>query len=123
MNRRSFLGLLGGLALAGRSVARGQTPTRRLGAITGGAPLDPNSPRGSALLDGLAKRGYRLGQNLVYETRGARGKMDRLPGLIAELKAANVEVVVTIGYPTAVVAKQAQLPTVIAVGAGDPVAT
>jgi putative tryptophan/tyrosine transport system substrate-binding protein len=32
-------------------------------------------------------------------------------------------VVVTIGYPTAVAAKEAQLPTVLASGAGDPVAT
>src|SRR4051812_6464469 len=108
MDRRSFLGGLGGLTLAGWSVARGQTPVRRLAAVTPGVPLAPASPRGAALLDGLAKRGYRLGQNLVYETRGAGGRIDRLPGVMEELKAANVEVVVTTGYPTAVAARAAQ---------------
>src|SRR4051794_11395977 len=122
MNRRSFLGALGGSTLAGWSAARGQTSMRRLGSITPGAPPAPGSPRGSALLDGLAKRGYRLGQNLVYETRGAGGEIGRLPGMIDELKVANVEAVVTVGYPTAVAAKAAQLPTVLASGAGDPVA-
>src|SRR4051812_35329089 len=122
MNRRSFLGALGGSTLAGWSAARGQTSMRRLGSITPGAPLAPGSPRGSTLLDGLAKRGYRLGQNLVYETRGAGGQIGRIPRLIEELKAANIEVVVTFGYPVAVAAKEAQLPTV-AWGAGDPVAT
>lgn len=122
MNRRSFLGVAGGLTLAGWSVAHGQTPIRRLGSITPGPVLDPSSPRGAALLEGLAKRGYRLGQNLVYEARSAGGDIGRIPGLIEELKAANVEAVVTVGYPTAVAAKEAQLPT-IASGAGDPVAT
>jgi putative ABC transport system substrate-binding protein len=40
-----------------------------------------------------------------------------------ELKAANVEAVVTIGYPPAVAAKESGIPTVIATGSGDPVAT
>jgi len=123
MNRRSFLGVLGGLTLTGGLAARGQILPRRLGAITPGAPLAPDSPRGSALLGGLAKRGYRLGQNLVYETRGAGGKIGQIPDLLEELKAAHVEVVVTVGYPTAVAAKAVQLPTVLASGAGDPVAT
>ena len=40
-----------------------------------------------------------------------------------ELKAANVDVVVTISYPAAVAAKVSGVPTVIAGGSGDPVAT
>jgi putative ABC transport system substrate-binding protein len=40
-----------------------------------------------------------------------------------ELKAANVDVVVTLSYPAAAAAKVSGVPTVIASGSGDPVAT
>lgn len=40
-----------------------------------------------------------------------------------ELKAAKVDVIVILGYPTAVAAKAAGIPTVVAFGIGDPVAT
>ena len=39
-----------------------------------------------------------------------------------ELKTANVDVVVTVSYPAAVIAKSSGIPTVIATGSGDPVA-
>jgi putative tryptophan/tyrosine transport system substrate-binding protein len=38
-----------------------------------------------------------------------------------ELKVANVDVVVTIGYPSAAAAKASGIATVIATGSGDPV--
>jgi putative ABC transport system substrate-binding protein len=75
------------------------------------------------LLDGLAKRGFNLGQNLAYETRGAAGKNGQMPNLMQELKAASVDVVVTIGYPSATAAKASGVATVIASGSGDPVVT
>ena len=46
-----------------------------------------------------------------------------MPQLMQELKAANVDVVVTVGYPAAAAAKGSGVPTVIASGSGDPVAT
>jgi putative ABC transport system substrate-binding protein len=46
-----------------------------------------------------------------------------LPGLIQELKALGAEVLVTVGFPTAVAAKGAGIATVLASGSGDPVAT
>ncbi|HYI28995.1 MAG TPA: ABC transporter substrate-binding protein, partial [Bradyrhizobium sp.] len=49
--------------------------------------------------------------------------VSRLPQMLQEMKAQNVDVVVTAGYPTAVAAKATGIPTVIAAGAGDPVAT
>jgi ABC-type nitrate/sulfonate/bicarbonate transport system substrate-binding protein len=39
------------------------------------------------------------------------------------LKAAKVDVIVVFGYPTAVAAKAAGIPTVVVFGIGDPVAT
>ena len=49
--------------------------------------------------------GNKLGENLAYEARGAAGKIPQMPNLMQELKAANVDVVVTVGYPSAAAAK------------------
>ena len=46
-----------------------------------------------------------------------------LPQLLQEMKASNVDVIVAVGFPTALAAKAIGIPTVIANGAGDPVAT
>jgi putative ABC transport system substrate-binding protein len=124
MDRRNFLGVLSGAAVIRPSAAVGQTSkSYRLGTVTPGPPLDPASGRGAVLLGGLAKRGYTLGNNLIYEARGAAGKTGEIAKLVEQLKAANVDAIVTIGYPTAAAAKQSGLPTVLASGAGDPVAT
>ena len=66
---------------------------------------------------------YRAGHNLMIERRGAMGRTADLPRLAEELVAARVEALVTIGYPPAVAAKAAGIPTVAASGVGDPVAT
>jgi putative tryptophan/tyrosine transport system substrate-binding protein len=124
MNRRSF-GLLLASASACASFPTVAQPSksRLLGAFTMGPPLDPAVGRGAVLIGGLRQRGFTLGQNLAYEARGAAGRSDQIPKLVEELKAAGVEAIVTIGYPTAVAAKATGIPTVLASGAGDPVAT
>jgi len=78
---------------------------------------------GAVLLAGLAKRGFTVGENLAYEARGSAGKVGLIPTLMQELKAANVDAVVTVSYPAAVAAKASGVATVIASGSGDPVAT
>jgi len=124
MRRREFIGFLGGMAVAATPVAHAQAPkVYRLGTLTVSPPISASAGTGAVLMAGLAKRGYTLGQNLAYEARGAAGKLDRLPQLMQELKDAKVDVVVTVGYPAAVVAKVSGVPTVIATGSGDPVAT
>jgi putative ABC transport system substrate-binding protein len=75
------------------------------------------------LVAGLAQHGFTLGQNLAYETRGAAGDVTQMANLMQELKAANVDVVVTMGYPAAAAAKASGVPTVIVTGSGDPVKT
>jgi putative ABC transport system substrate-binding protein len=124
IDRRSFLAGCAAAASAGPSEALAQTAkSARLGTLSVGPPFDPKAGRGAIIIGALAKRGYTLGQNLAYEARGAAGKMDQLPALMQELKAAGVGAVLTIGYPAAVAAKASGVPTVIAGGAGDPVAT
>ncbi len=124
MQRREFISFIGGMTFAatGRSIAQ-TSKNYCLGTLTVGPPIPANAGTGAVLIAGLTKRGYTLGQNLAYEARGAAGKMAQLPQLMQELKAANVGVVVTIGYPAAVAAKASGVSTVLVTGTGDPVAT
>src|SRR5262245_60303259 len=47
--------------------------------------------------DGLGKLGYIEGQNLLFTYRWADGHLDRLPALVDDLLASNVDVIVAIG--------------------------
>jgi putative ABC transport system substrate-binding protein len=124
MHRREFIAFFGSVALTGTPGALAQAPKiHRIGTLTVAPPILATTGTGAVLIAGLTKRGYILGQNLAYEARGAAGKLDQLPQLMQELKDAKVDVVVTIGYPAAVAAKTSGVPTVIATGSGDPVAT
>jgi putative ABC transport system substrate-binding protein len=124
MKRREFIAFLGGLAIATpRAVIAQTSKVYRLGTLTVGPPIPPTAGPGAMLIAGLAQRGYTLGQNLAYEPRGAAGKVGQTANLMQELKAANVDVVVTVSYPAAAAAKASGVPTVIASGSGDPVTT
>ena len=124
INRRAFMTLLTGAAVARPQAVLAQpSKVYNLGNINSAAPMVETSPPGKILIGALAQRGYTLGQNLTYEARGAMGDAAKLPQLLRELKARNVDVIVCIGHPPAVAAKALGIPTVIAWGAGDPVAT
>ena len=71
----------------------------------------------------MAQHGYALGKNLAYDARGAGGELPKIPQLIQDFKASGVDVMVAVGYPAALAAKNAGISTVIAYGTGDPVAT
>jgi putative tryptophan/tyrosine transport system substrate-binding protein len=122
MQRREFITLLGGAAAAWPLAARAQQAARiyRLGTLTAGLPISANSPLGAVLLGELTQRGYILGQNLAFDARAAGGEKSRLPQLLLDFQASGVDVIVAAGYPTAVAAKTAGVPTVVAFGAGDP---
>jgi len=125
ITRRACLTLLGGAAVAWPCAVLAQPPTKvyRLGLLSGGAPVADVSPVGAALLRSLAQHGFTLGQNLEIERRGAEGRPDRLPHLVDVLVASKVDVIVTIGYPSALAAKQGTSLPVVAINAGDPVST
>ena len=124
MKRREFIALLGGMAIAAPHETFAQAAKiYRLGTLTVGPPIAPTGGPGAMLIAGLAQRGFTLGQNLAYEPRGAAGKVGQMPNLAQELKAANVDVIVTVSYPAAAAAKASGVATVIASGSGDPVKT
>jgi putative tryptophan/tyrosine transport system substrate-binding protein len=124
MQRREFVICCIGTALSQAAPVAGslaQTPGKvyRLGLLTGGGSL------GSAvdeLSRALASRGYRVGDRLIIESRSSEGNRGRLPGLVKELVALPVDVIVTFSYPAAVAAKEGagDLPVVV-IGSGDPV--
>jgi putative tryptophan/tyrosine transport system substrate-binding protein len=124
MKRREFIAFLGGMAIAAPRETIAQTSKiYRVGTLTVLPPMSPTAGTGAMLIAGLAQRGYTLGQNLAYEARGAAGKVGQMSNLMQELKAANVDVVVTASYPAAAAAKASGVATVIASGSGDPVKT
>ena len=128
LRRREFIALLGSVAVAPANFcsltahAQQSGKTYRVGLLGGAGGIASTDERGKALLAGLAARGFVEGRNLLFEARWSDGRVERLPSLVAELKAAKVDVIVTFGYPPALAAKSSGLPVVIA-GAGDPVAT
>ena len=117
------MAFFGGVALAWPRVVAAQGPVYRIGLLSSGAPIAENSPQGTALIRGLTEHSYELGRNLVFERRGAEAHTDRLPRLVEELVASKVDLIVTLGYPTALAAKQGTSVPVVVFGAGDPVGT
>ena len=125
MKRRDFIALFGTAVIAPRAgIAQKSAKVYRIALVGPGGLLPETAPYAKLLLGGLAKLGYTPGQNLAFEgPHGAAGQPVQLPHLMEELKAAKVEVIVVFGYPTAVAAKAAGIPTVVGFGVGDPVAT
>ena len=118
--------VLAGLVLAagpGGTAAQTASKVYRVGLLTPTTPLADTSPFGAPLVRGLAQHGYMQGRNLAFERRGAEGHMDRLPRLVAELVASNVDVIVAMGYPAALAIKQGTTMPAVISQAGDPVGT
>jgi putative ABC transport system substrate-binding protein len=70
----------------------------------------------------LRELGYLEGQNIAFESRFGEGKLDRLPGLAAELVALKVDVIVTSGTPASLAAKQAtRMIPIVMTQLADPV--
>jgi putative ABC transport system substrate-binding protein len=125
MKRREFLALFGGAALVGPRATLAQTPGRiyHLGTLAPALPLADISPSGKIVVRALAEHGYILGQNLTFDARGAMGDVAKLPSLLGELKARDVDAIIVTGYPAALAAKSTGIATVGAIGLGDPVET
>jgi putative ABC transport system substrate-binding protein len=122
MRRRDFMRMVTGSAVLAPLVARAQ-PSRiaRIGALYIGI-ADADSFK-KELREGLRQLGYVDGQHVAFEFRSAEGKLDRLPGLAAELVRLKVDVIVALYVPCALAAKQATRDIPIVFIAGDPVET
>jgi putative ABC transport system substrate-binding protein len=126
MRRRDIVTLLGGTAaftllVDARAPVRAGGKIARVGLLTLSAPAEMIG-RLAAFRDGMHELGYLEGQNIIFETRFAEGRVDRLMALTAQLLQANVDVIVTSGHPAIRAVQQASRTTPIVVAImGDPV--
>jgi ABC transporter substrate binding protein len=119
------ISLLGGTVAAWPLAARAQQAGKvhRIGFLAS-ATAAGSAKAVESLRTGLREFGYVEGTNIGIEFRWAEGIYDRLPHLVAELIATNVDVLITHGTPGTRVAKQATttIPIVMAIS-GDAIAT
>ena len=125
MRRRDFIQLLAGAMITVPRHVAAQTTTKtfHLASLSAGSSFLTNNPNIAMLLPALAERGYKLGQNLEYTPYGADMQLDQLPQIARDIAANKIDAVVAFGYPPAAAMKGNGVPTVVAFGAGDPVAT
>ena len=108
IDRRTFTRALAGSLLAAPFVSHAQKPAKiwRIGFLSGGPrPADGAPP--AALRQALEELGYVDGKNVAYTGRWAEAKIERLPGLAAELVRLEVDLLLTTGGPASEAAKKA----------------
>ena len=117
MDRRVFLGTLGGGLLAAPLAAEAQAgKVYRIGVLA-----NEPSPMWEAFRQRLKELGYVEG-HIVFEYRWSAGQVERFPSLAAELVGLKVDVIVTVGNAATGALKRATatVPIVMATS-GDPV--
>ena len=127
IGRRQFTSGMGAAAVGTLFAAAAHAPAwatdkiARVGVLTLNTSAEMVG-RFAAFRKAMRELGYHENQNYLLKSRFADGKIDRLNALAAELVAANVDVVVTAGYPSIQAAKLSfkAIPIVVAI-MSDPV--
>jgi len=122
MIKKILVRLLATMLLTTAPLAQAQQPKKvpRIGYLGSVSSSD----RIDAFRQGLRELGYVDGKNIIIEWKSAEGKLDRLPGLAADLVRLKVDVIVTAGGIATRPAKEAtsRIPIVMT-NEGDPVGT
>jgi putative ABC transport system substrate-binding protein len=121
-NRREFITLLGGAAVAWPLAARGQQTTMPVIGFLRSTSFGDAAHLVAAFGRGLKEAGFIEGQNVAIEYRSAEDQADRLPVLVADLVRRRQVALIVGNTPSAHAAKAATttVPIVFATG-GDPV--
>jgi putative tryptophan/tyrosine transport system substrate-binding protein len=124
VNRREFITLLGGAAVAWPLGARAQQPQHITKPVRIGVLASYPLPPLRKFSQKLKELGYVEGETLRFEYRFAEGHDDRYSILAAELVALPVDLILTSGIPAALAAKTATSTIPIVMGSvGDAVNT
>jgi putative ABC transport system substrate-binding protein len=121
MRRREFVGGLGGVAALWPLTAHTQPPAMPIIGF-----LDPRTPEATTdrlvgFRQGLKEGGFVEGDNVSILYSYADNRLDRLPGLVADLVGRKVMVIVTSGAPAGFAVKATNtIPGVVVIG-DDPV--
>jgi putative ABC transport system substrate-binding protein len=126
MQRRDFLGVLGGAVAAWPLAARAQPTPKipRIGLLSSSLLRSPEGPRADfdRIRQGFAELGYVEGQNIRFEERGTDGTIEQLLAVASELVGLKVDVIIALATPAGRAAQHATSVIPIVVGSmGDPV--
>lgn len=94
LRRLLQLCLLACLVLAGGACTPEAPPAKRVGIVLFGASRQPQV---DGFIAGLRELGYEDGRNIRYEIRNAGGARQAIPGLVEELRAAKVDLLMAAG--------------------------
>src|SRR5262249_14196628 len=127
-NRRDFITLLGGAAVAWPLTARAQQPDRtirQLGVLMGTAESDPNQKAlVSVFTQALADTGWKEGTNIRIEQRWGEGDVALLRTKAAELARFKPDAIFAQGTPATTALRQAAPTTpIVFVNVTDPLGT
>jgi putative tryptophan/tyrosine transport system substrate-binding protein len=123
MQRRKFLGVVGGAAAAWPFGARAQRATVPVVGLLHGSSAEPNAHLLAAFRNGLREIGYVEGGNVAIEYRWADGQYSRLPAMAVDLINRQVAVITAMGgVAPALAAKSTgtSIPIIFSSGA-DPI--
>jgi putative ABC transport system substrate-binding protein len=125
MNRRKFITLLGGAAawpLAGR--AQKAERVRRVGVLMNSANGAFGQPRAGAFQQELQRLGWIDDRNIAVEYRWGEDRLEQFATIAAEFVRLDVDVIVTVGTPATLRAKEAtSVIPIVFVGSRDPLRT
>ena len=105
MTKKILFWLVATFFLTNPSVEAAQQPAKipRIGFLTG----QTTTSFIEAFRQGLRDLGYTEGKTIIIDFRGAGGKVEHIPELLAELIGLDVSVIVTSGMPAVIAAKKA----------------
>src|ERR1043165_9953843 len=117
MNRRGFVGTLSaGVVFAPLVAAEAQQAAKRVVAFLHSGW--PNQENEAAFRHGLTGAGYVEGRNVTIESQWAKGRVEQLPAMAADVVRRQAAVIITGTLPAALAAKAATtaIPIVFVIG-------